>query len=151
MKFAGFWIRVAALLIDSIIYGVFRFALIFVTYAFIVHPTSPKVDPFNTNVLIIENIIGLLIVIGYFAGFESSRWQATIGKKLMKIKVVDLNGHRISFGQAIGRYLSKIVSCLTFCIGYMMAGWTEKKQALHDKIAGTLVIYEETNKEISQQ
>jgi uncharacterized RDD family membrane protein YckC len=98
-------------------------------------------------------IIFITILIGgiYHAYFNSSSWQATIGKKLMKIKVVDLNGHRISFGQAIGRYLSKIVSCLTFCIGYMMAGWTEKKQALHDKIAGTLVIYEETNKEISQQ
>ena len=56
------------------------------------------------------------------------------------IIVTDLDGNQISFGRANGRYWSKIVSSITLLIGYIMAGFTEKKQALHDIIAGTLVL-----------
>ncbi len=56
------------------------------------------------------------------------------------IKVTDLDGNRISFGRATGRYFGKIISGMIFYIGFMMAGWTQKKQALHDMLAGCLVI-----------
>jgi uncharacterized RDD family membrane protein YckC len=58
----------------------------------------------------------------------------------MGIKVINLQGSRIGFGQASGRFFSKLISSAILCIGYMMAGFTERKQALHDMIAGTLVV-----------
>jgi uncharacterized RDD family membrane protein YckC len=71
---------------------------------------------------------------------ESSSWQATLGKKAVGIVVTDLDGNRISFARAFGRYFAKLISLITLCIGYMMAGFTEKKQCLHDMICGTLVV-----------
>jgi uncharacterized RDD family membrane protein YckC len=59
---------------------------------------------------------------------------------LLGLKVTDLNGHRISVGRAAGRWFSKIISAMILAIGYIMVGFTEKKQGLHDMIAGTLVV-----------
>jgi len=76
----------------------------------------------------------------YFALLESSKWQATLGKKVLKIQVVDLEGHRIGFWRASSRYFCKFVSRIIFCIGFLMIPFTKKKQALHDKLASTLII-----------
>jgi uncharacterized RDD family membrane protein YckC len=76
----------------------------------------------------------------YFALMESSTWQATLGKKALGLEVTDLEGKRIGFGRASGRFFGKILSVLILWIGFIMAGFTEKKQALHDMLAGTLVI-----------
>ncbi len=76
----------------------------------------------------------------YWALFESSALQATLGKMALGIQVTNLHGNPISFARATGRYFGKIISGLILCIGFMMAGWTEKKQALHDIMAGTLVV-----------
>jgi uncharacterized RDD family membrane protein YckC len=91
--------------------------------------------------------VALWIVIGfvggwlYFAYFESSEWQATLGKRALNLVVTDLQGHRISFGRASGRYFGKLISGkLCLGIGYLLAGFTEKKQALHDMIASCLVL-----------
>ncbi len=88
----------------------------------------------------VGGIIGLITGWLYSALQESSEKQATIGKKMLGIKVTDLEGNRISFGRATGRHFAKIVSGLICLIGYIMAGFTEKKQALHDMMAGTLVV-----------
>jgi uncharacterized RDD family membrane protein YckC len=85
----------------------------------------------------------LLIVIGqwlYYALMESSGRQATLGKLALGIVVTDLNGNKITFGRATGRYFGKILSGMIFAIGYIMAGFTERKQALHDIMAGCLVV-----------
>ncbi|HEY4678350.1 MAG TPA: RDD family protein, partial [Candidatus Angelobacter sp.] len=74
----------------------------------------------------------------YFALQESSAHQATVGKRAMNIYVTDLQGRRISFGQATGRHFSRVLSSI-LAIGYIMVAFTEKKQGLHDIIAGTLV------------
>ncbi|MBN2174803.1 MAG: RDD family protein [Bacteroidales bacterium] len=79
----------------------------------------------------------------YFAIMESSKVQGTVGKMILKIKVTDYEGQRISFGRATGRFFGKIISGMILMIGYIMAGFTEKKQALHDMMAGCLVIREE--------
>lgn len=79
----------------------------------------------------------------YYALMESSVKQGTIGKMALRMKVTDLNGDRISFGRASGRFFGKIVSSLIFMIGYIMQAFTEKSQALHDIMAGTLVLKEE--------
>jgi len=76
----------------------------------------------------------------YFAGFESSRHQATPGKMAVGIIVTDLDGNAISLGKATVRHFAKWISGLVFSIGYLMVAFTEKKQGLHDMIAGCLVI-----------
>jgi uncharacterized RDD family membrane protein YckC len=75
----------------------------------------------------------------YYAGFESSHLGATPGKWMLGIYVTDMEGRRISFARASGRYFGKIISGIVLGIGYMMAGFTEKFQALHDMIAECLV------------
>jgi len=75
----------------------------------------------------------------YEAWLTSSSWQATVGKKVLQLKVTDLQGNRLTFMHAAGRFLAKIVSGIILGIGYLMVGFTERKQGLHDMIAGTLV------------
>jgi len=75
----------------------------------------------------------------YEAAMESSSKQATLGKMALGLKVTDEQGGRISFARATGRYFAKIISGMILFIGYIMAGFTARKQALHDMIAGTLV------------
>ena len=76
----------------------------------------------------------------YFAIMESSTWQATIGKRLFDIRVTDLHGRQISFWRATGRHFGKNISALILSIGYIMAAFTDRKQALHDLMAGCLVL-----------
>lgn len=83
----------------------------------------------------------------YYALMESSHKQATIGKIVLGISVTDLSGNRISFGRATGRYFAKIISGVLLSIGYIMAAFTAKKQTLHDIIASTLVIKNQTRED----
>jgi uncharacterized RDD family membrane protein YckC len=76
----------------------------------------------------------------YFPVLECSSLQATPGKLALGIKVTDMQGNRIGFGRALGRNLAKIISAIILYIGFIMAGFTQKKQALHDMIAGCLVV-----------
>jgi uncharacterized RDD family membrane protein YckC/Tfp pilus assembly major pilin PilA len=113
--YAGFWKRFVAYILD--------FVLLSVLYFFIG-----------------SYLILLLITWLYYALMESSSSQATLGKMALGIKVVDMKGNRISFLRATGRLLGKILSSLIFSIGYIMAGLTSRKQALHDLMADCLVI-----------
>jgi len=123
MNYAGFWIRAAAYIIDGII-----------------------IYPLNTYLLSLmsENSqwwpLVYLIWWGYTAGLTSSNLQGTLGKKVLGLKVVGLDGNRISFARASGRFFASILSGLILGIGYLMAAFNPKKQALHDQIAGTYVI-----------
>ncbi|MDP9750372.1 MULTISPECIES: RDD family protein [Thermoanaerobacter] len=132
-QYAGFWRRVVALIIDNIVLALAGAVLLFIL-AFVFGDTN------STALETTYEIIGLIGAWLYFTLLESSNIQATIGKRIMKIKVTDLNGEKISFGRANARYWSKILSTAVFFIGFIMAGFTSKKQALHDMIAGTLVI-----------
>lgn len=85
-----------------------------------------------------DDLIYIVLMI-YWMLMESSRWQASIGKLAVGLRVVDEKGQRLTFVRALGRNLLKILSCATLMIGFMMAGWTQKKQALHDKIADCVV------------
>lgn len=85
----------------------------------------------------------LVITVGnwlYHTWMESSRYQATLGKMALGIVVTDMYGNRISFARANGRFFGKIVSGMIMNIGYLMAAFTEKKQALHDMLASCLVV-----------
>jgi uncharacterized RDD family membrane protein YckC len=142
-RYAGFWLRAVALLIDGLITGVASFILSFVIgfaigFSNAAAGGDPAVAQFVSG--LIGQAISFLRAWLYFALMKSSSLQATLGKKAMGLKVVDTNGERISFGRATGRYFAKILSFLILLIGYFMAGWTKRKQALHDMVAGTLVV-----------
>jgi uncharacterized RDD family membrane protein YckC len=132
IQFAGFWKRFGAWFIDSLIIWCVSYIL---------------------NIVFRQSLISGIGTIGivwlYYALMESSEKQATLGKMVLHIKVTDYKGKRISFGRATGRYFSKILSGLILCVGYFMAGWTEKKQALHDMIANTYVVTD-TNKKVKK-
>ncbi len=89
----------------------------------------------------LATVVSLVVNLSYFIVMESSEKQGTLGKMAVGVKVVDANGDRISVGAAVGRYFAKILSGLILLIGFMMVGWDDKKQGLHDKLAGTYVIY----------
>ncbi len=91
------------------------------------------------KLVMIYSLAKLSIVTLYFAGSESSRWQTTVGKKFLRIKVGDFEGKRISFGKACLRLFGKWISGQILLIGYLMAFFTKRKQALHDFLAGTFV------------
>ena len=125
--YAGFWLRVVALWIDclvaapgsAILKGVFG-----------------------------DSLGGTLVLVGwwlYFALMESSKWQGTLGKRVLGLAVTDLEGAPVRFERATIRFFAKIVSVLTLGVGFVMAGSTPKKQALHDKLADCLVIKKKPN------
>lgn len=138
VRYAGFWIRFGAYIIDSIV-----LSIVMVVLNLVIVGTAVALgdsDAAAGMAGVISTLLSLVISICYFPGMEGSSHQATLGKKALGLKVVNEEGARISVGQAIGRYFGKIISGLILCIGYMMAGWTEKKQALHDKMASTYVV-----------
>ena len=145
-NYAGFWRRFAAYLIYGIILTVGGYIIGAILGIMIwLSSVSMGTDiPISIFIIIavagFSSILGIVISWLYFTLFESSPKQATPGKMALGIIVTDLDGNQISFGRANGRYWSKIVSSITLLIGYIMAGFTEKKQALHDIIASTLVL-----------
>ena len=84
--------------------------------------------------------VNLLISVIYYVTLETSAKQGTWGKQIVGIKVTDLQGNRITIGRAVGRYFAKFITGCTCGIGVVMPLFTEKKQTLHDMIAGCLAI-----------
>ena len=134
VRYAGFWLRVWATLIDAVITTI---ALGIATGILGIDGGGLFGDgSFSSSGFILDTGAVWL----YSALMESSSLQATIGKMALSIKVTDLSGERVTFGKATGRHFGKFVSGVILFIGFMMAGWTVKKQALHDMMAGTLVV-----------
>lgn len=84
--------------------------------------------------------IEFYILFLYWILLEASVWQASLGKKIMGLQVVTQDGGRPNIFQCAARNLLKVLSAIILFIGFMMAGWTDKKQALHDKIPNLLII-----------
>ncbi len=90
---------------------------------------------------IIIGIIRAFLVVPILATIGiTSKYQATVGKLALGLIVTDMNGAKLDFSKSLVRNLGKILSNFIFLIGYIMAAFTEKKQSLHDIIAGTLVV-----------
>lgn len=119
--YAGFWKRFAAYLIDYIIITAVSAILVTVTFG-------------------VAGVVLIFLGWLYYAFMESSKLQGTVGKMALGIKVTNMNGGRISFANATGRYFAKIISVIIILIGYIMIAFTAKKQGLHDILASTLVI-----------
>lgn len=154
VEYAGFWWRFLAHLIDDIIISfaswIFILPVLGILGISMYSLKEAGFDPDDAYMYIgpmigaYSSIAFISIVISwlYFALMESSKIQGTLGKMLLKIKVTDYDGNRISFARATGRYFGKIISGMIMMIGYIMAGFTEKKQALHDILASCYVIKE---------
>ncbi|XJJ66021.1 RDD family protein [Novosphingobium sp. BL-8A] len=140
VPFGGFWWRVLAYVIDSVILSI---ATTMIAAMFNVSTASTNAqDGYGMAILsgyLFFFSITTVLQWLYFAGLESSPWQGTIGKLAVGLVVTDLHGNRISFLRATGRYFAKILSGMILLIGYIMVGFTERKQGLHDIIASTLV------------
>ncbi len=151
-RYAGFWLRLVAYIIDGVVISVpllliFGVLLVATGLSSTMSGMHPGEGPGNVlavlGAALIFAAIGIAAIGGwlYSALMESSPWQATLGKLALRLEVTDLAGRRISFGRASGRYFGKFVTGLIpLGIGYILAGFTEKKQAIHDMIAGCLVL-----------
>ena len=142
VRYGGFWIRLLAAIIDGIIVQAVVMPLSFLVGG-VTGLAGTMSGIQNTGIQVMGGVFGFVIGVAgswlYEALMESSTRQATLGKMIFQMKVTDLAGNRISFARATGRYFAKWLSGLTLLIGYIMAGFTERKQALHDMVAGTLV------------
>jgi uncharacterized RDD family membrane protein YckC len=141
--YAGFWRRAGAYVIDS-------FLLAIVIGFLVLRPLMARAglpidNPWalltgdNRQVLAINLLLTMAGWL-YWALLESSPWQATFGKRIFGLEVTDLEGRRISFARATGRHFAKNISLFALGIGFLMAGFTKRKQGLHDVIAGCLVV-----------
>lgn len=150
--YAGFWMRFLAYVIDAVLLGVVHF-IIFIPFFGLIGLTAITgagdtdfesgggglmVAMMGTMFL---SIVAVMIAGWlYYALMESSAKQGTLGKMALSLRVTDLEGRQLTFGRATGRFFGKIISSAIMGIGYIMAGFTQQKQALHDIMAGCLVV-----------
>ncbi len=152
VEYAGFWLRFLAYIIDSAVmtFGVVLvlIPLVFLTGLGALLSRIRFGEEWNDagffvilGFLFLAATVSLLVTWLYHALLESSEWQATVGKRMLGMVVTDMAGRRISFGRSTGRHFGKIVTNIVpLMIGYVMAGFTERKQALHDMMAGCVVL-----------
>jgi uncharacterized RDD family membrane protein YckC len=150
--YAGFWLRVVAFLIDRVLLAIVCGVLASIGLAIVgIEYFRTMFEGMNGDnpaipVAFISTIFSVLLVILllswiYEAGMEGSKYQATLGKMALGLFVTDLQGRPLSFAHASGRFFAAFITRLIpFGIGYALAGFTEKKQALHDMMAGCLVL-----------
>ena len=152
-NYAGFWIRFVAFIIDGLVLNVLAFVLILPILGMIGIASFGLEEIFNMDpnelslafvaIIIPLSIANIILYWLYFAVQQSSSWQATLGKRAVGIIVTDVHGERLNFTTASLRYLGRVISNMTMLIGYIIAAFTVKKQALHDIIAGTVVVYKD--------
>ena len=130
--YAGFWRRTFAYLIDYVLV-IFASSMLGVVLGIVIRGLMP--------------LVVIVSVWLYYALMEISELQATLGKLALGLKVTDLDGNRISFARATGRLAGHLLSGFTLGIGFAMAVFTDRRQTLHDKIAGTLVVGREWTEE----
>jgi uncharacterized RDD family membrane protein YckC len=152
VEYAGFWLRFLALLIDNVVLGLglvlVLIPLIFLTgLRAVLNNFHPGEDLSDVGIFMLVGLVFLVATASlvltwlYHALMECSEWQATVGKKVLGLVVTDMAGQRVSFGRATGRHFGKIITNMVpALIGYIMAAFTAKKQALHDMLAGCLVL-----------
>lgn len=152
VRYAGFWARVGASTIDGlVIFGLSLPPGLIAAFFGLVIVASDDLD-WNDEDTLLGLLVGMFFLWVFYAGvltliawlysalMESSTRQATLGKRALGLRVADLDGRRISFGRATGRHFGKWISQAVLYIGFLMVAWTQRKQGLHDMMAGTLVL-----------
>jgi uncharacterized RDD family membrane protein YckC len=130
MSYGGFWVRLLAYLVDSVILST-AFGLLAIAAAFL--------GPVGITILAFLGIAGPVL---YWSLMHASARQATFGKALLGLKVGDTSGRRVSLLRALAREVAKILSALPLMLGFILAAFTRRKQALHDVVASTTVVRE---------
>ena len=137
VKYAGFWKRLLASVVDLGATSLIFFSLAIILPILL----GPRLGvPGGRVILVSGAVAGLLIAWLYWALMENSAQQGTVGKVLLGIVVTDAEGNRMSFGKATVRHFGKVASALPVLAGFILAGFTAKKQGLHDLITGSLVV-----------
>lgn len=145
---AGFWRRLAALFIDSMVVG-FAYYLVLIVAVVVLgiggslllrNQDSTEGMAAMFGMMALVYLLYPVISAAYYAGFESSGKQATLGKMAVGIKVTDTEGRRLTLGRALLRWLAVFLNYITLYVGYLIAAFTERKQGLHDMVVGTLVV-----------
>jgi len=148
-RYAGFLIRFVAAVLDGLLVTVVQWMITIPIYMVSGVPLLQLEQQQNPNPALaakhlavagLTSILGIVMHWLYQAVLTSSERQATFGKQAFGIRITDMSGQRISFARATGRYFGSWLSWFTFAIGFLIQPLTEKKQALHDIIAGTLVV-----------
>ncbi len=137
---AGFWIRFGGNVID----GILVFSVTFIMCLVLGYPTALDLQSSETGVLSVPGVYNTIIlnsVLGalYSASFESSKWQATVGKKVLGLTVADMDGERIGFPRAIFRYIPKALIITLVPIAMVVVALNARKKGIHDFIADTRV------------
>jgi len=143
IEYAGFWLRVWAGAVDVVLEAAGALVLTWgIDFALAHFGRLLGLSPFVSKVATGAAFIVVLAVGAwlYCALMESSAWRATIGKCLLGLQVMTADGERLSFGQASIRHLMKFLSLFCLTVGFMMSGWTKRRQALHDIPGDCLVI-----------
>lgn len=125
--YASFWLRLIAYIIDAAVIALLASGLSLLFFLV----TFP------------DSLTGIVLFLGvwlYYAFMESSKYQGTLGKFIVEIKVTDLKGKPITFARASARYFGKFISGFLLCVGFIMILFTKKKQGLHDLISDSLVV-----------
>lgn len=134
-NYAGFWKRFCATFLDGIITQIVVMVLA-LFFSFMIRMSGGG----GQESVVAFGVIGFMLPWIYYAAMESSCRQATFGKMALGIKVASMEGERVSFGTASGRYFGKIISALILFVGFLMIAFTKKKQGLHDMMAECLVL-----------
>lgn len=142
--YAGFWIRVGAKIIDTVILLIVQYAIIIPTsiLAMSLAMENPD-DPAGAStiaLMVIPQLVAFVIPIVYTT-FFLGRFGATLGKLACKLRVVTPDGEKISYWRAFGRNFSEMVNGFTLGVGYLMVAWDDQKRGLHDRISSTRVVY----------
>lgn len=138
-RYAGFWIRFVAALIDGILLAIVNY-IIGLLFGLM----------FGESAANIASLFAWVISIGYYVVYQQ-KYAQTIGKKAMNIKVVTYDGKTPTmFTFFLREIIGKFISAIILLIGYFMVIWDAKKQALHDKIANTYVVYVEQAATVQQ-
>jgi uncharacterized RDD family membrane protein YckC len=141
--YAGFWRRAAALILDNVLLAFVTNPIYFQLVNQFQASRGRGIEAYEESHqfgAMIFGFIWYLVMWSYYAGMESSPLRATLGKLALGIRVTAIDGSRLSYGRATGRFFGRLVSGAILGIGYLMAGFTARKQALHDLMAGTLVV-----------
>ena len=141
-QYATFWHRLGAYLIDYVIVSLVTCPMGMLTGAMgaLAEQSGEAAQAASAGATILVYVVAIVAGWLYNALMESSSWQGTVGKRVLGIRVTDLDGNRIGFGRATGRYFGKIISSMICAVGFIMVLFTERKQGLHDMMASTLVL-----------